>query len=142
VSDLRRLFSDLRLVSAQLSRAVDARLRHEIDLPLALFEQLAVIADQDDCRVYDLAIGLSASSGTVSKLVDRLEAYGYCRRLPNPGDRRSSLIGLTAAGTEKLHAAEHIVDAELQLRLGTYLSAAEIADLGALLSALRAALTR
>jgi MarR family transcriptional regulator, organic hydroperoxide resistance regulator len=136
MSDVRRLFSELRIVNAQLRGAVDGRLRSELGLPLALFEQLSVIADLEDCRVYDLAAGLNASSGTVSKLVDRLEAYGYCRRLPNPADRRSSLLGLTPAGVEKLRAAEHVVDAELRIRLGTDLSAAEIASLSALLVAI------
>jgi MarR family transcriptional regulator, organic hydroperoxide resistance regulator len=136
MSDVRRLFSALRIASAQLTRAVDMRLRRELNLPLAMFEQMSVIADHGGCRVYDLAIELNASSGTVSKLVDRLEAYGYCHRLPNPADRRSSLLGLTPAGTEKLRAAVQVVDAELQLRLGSYLSAAEVADLRRLLAAI------
>jgi DNA-binding MarR family transcriptional regulator len=36
--------------------------------------------------------GLSSGSGTA--LLDRLEAAGYTRRIPNPGDRRSVLIEL------------------------------------------------
>lgn len=37
-------------------------------------------------------LGLSSGSGTA--LLDRLEAHGYIRRLPNPDDRRGVLIEL------------------------------------------------
>jgi DNA-binding MarR family transcriptional regulator len=48
--------------------------------------------------VYDIAHELAITTGGTSKLVDRIEASGYCRRLPNPADRRSSLLELTPAG--------------------------------------------
>jgi DNA-binding MarR family transcriptional regulator len=38
------------------------------------------------CRVYDIAHELGITTGGTSKLVDRIEARGYCRRLPNPDD--------------------------------------------------------
>lgn len=39
---------------------------------------------------------LNLSSGSGTALLDRLEAAGYTRRLPNPDDRRSILIELDA----------------------------------------------
>jgi DNA-binding MarR family transcriptional regulator len=137
-SDARRLLSDLERTSAQLAAAVDSRLRLEAGLPLVLFEPMCVIASRDICRVYELAAELGISSGGASKLVDRLEARGYCRRLPNPGDRRSSLLELTTAGAALLAVAERIVDAELGDMLGSRLSRAEIARLAAMLHDLRA----
>ena len=38
------------------------------------------------CRVYDIAGELGITTGGTSKLVDRIEADGRCRRLPNHAD--------------------------------------------------------
>ena len=141
MADARRLLSELERASARLAAAVDLRLRREAGLPLVLFELMSVIASRDPCRVYELAAELGISSGGASKLVDRLEARGHCRRHPNPGDRRSSLLNLTPAGVTLLVTAEHIVDAELGDMLGPRLSRTEIAQLTALLHALHATIT-
>jgi DNA-binding MarR family transcriptional regulator len=39
---------------------------------------------------------MGLSSGSATALVDRLEAAGYVRRIPNPADRRGVLIELDA----------------------------------------------
>jgi MarR family transcriptional regulator, organic hydroperoxide resistance regulator len=100
---------------------------------------MSVIASRDSCRVHELAAELGISSGGASKLVDRLEAGGYCRRHPNPGDRRSSLLRLTPAGATLLARAQRVVDAELADLLGACLSGPEITQLTALLHDLRTA---
>jgi MarR family transcriptional regulator, organic hydroperoxide resistance regulator len=137
MTDTRRLLSELGRTSAVLAAAVDARLQRESALPLTLFEPMSVIASRSACRVYDLAADLGVSSGGASKLVDRLEARGYCRRSPNPGDRRSSLLELTPAGAALLPTAERIVDSELRDLLGSALSSAQVTALTAMLHDLR-----
>lgn len=47
----------------------------------------------------ELGARLSMSPGAVTALVDRLERRGYAERIPNPADRRSSLVRATEAGT-------------------------------------------
>lgn len=138
MTDARRLLNELERTSARLAAAADLRLRRDAGLPLVLFEPMSVIAGRDICRVYELATELGISSGGASKLVDRLEARGHCRRHPNPGDRRSSLLKLTPEGAALLARAERIVDAELDDMLGARLSGAEIAQLAATLHNLRA----
>jgi MarR family transcriptional regulator, organic hydroperoxide resistance regulator len=133
MTDLRRLFTELERTSAQLAAAVNLRLQREAGLPLVMFEPMSVIASCDICRVYELATQLGVSTGGASKLVDRLEACGYCRRHPNPGDRRSSLLTLTPAGASLLATAEHLVDTGLDEMLGRCLPEAEIAQLAAIL---------
>jgi DNA-binding MarR family transcriptional regulator len=142
MAELHRLFSELTRTCGQLAAAVDLRLRREAGLPLVLFETMSVISSRDVCRVYELAAELGISSGGASKLVDRLEAGGHCRRYPNPGDRRSSLLRLTPAGGTLLGAAQCIVDAELADLIGSHLSGTEIAQLAAILRDLRAATGR
>jgi MarR family transcriptional regulator, organic hydroperoxide resistance regulator len=137
VADLRRVFSDVRRVRAQLETAVNLRLQSELGLPLVLFESMTAIADVEICRVQELATGLGVSAGNASKLADRLCAFGYCRRLPNPEDRRSSLLQLTPTGQRKLAVAERSVDQELERLLKPVLSATQIAQLAAMLRELR-----
>jgi MarR family transcriptional regulator, organic hydroperoxide resistance regulator len=139
MADLRRVFSDLGRVQAQLEAALDLRLRSEVGLSLVLFESMTAIADVKICRVQELATGLGVTAGSASKLADRLCALGYCRRLPNPEDRRSSLLQLTPAGQRKLAAAEPSLDQELERLLKPVLSAIQIAELAATLQQLRCA---
>jgi MarR family transcriptional regulator, organic hydroperoxide resistance regulator len=139
VVDLRRVFSDVGLVRDQLETAVNLRLRSELGLPLVLFESMTAIADVECCRVHELAAGLGVSAGGASKLADRLCALGYCRRLPNPADRRSSILQLTPAGQRKLAAAARSVDQELERLLRPMLSTAQITELAATLWELRRA---
>lgn len=44
---------------------------------------------------------MDLSSGSGTALLDRLEAAGYTRRIPNPDDRRSILIELDVARAEQ-----------------------------------------
>jgi MarR family transcriptional regulator, organic hydroperoxide resistance regulator len=137
--DLKQLFSDLIRFETELWNAVDARLRDEHDLPLHRFEPMQIIASTPDCRVYDIAGALSLTTGGVSKIVDAIEASGYCKRRPNPDDRRSSIIELTPAGKRVLANATTTFEPELEARLGSALSDRVLEQLSSALSGLRAA---
>ena len=118
MTDLRAVFNDLVRFETELCNAVDTRLRGEHGLPLTHFEPMSVIGRLPGCRVYDIASELGITTGGTSKLVDRIEASGYCRRLPNPADRRSSFLELTPEGHRVLAAAGACLDEELRRRLG------------------------
>src|SRR5580658_1416322 len=109
-ADLRRVFRDVGRVRTQLETAVNLRLQRELGLPLTLFECMTVVIETESCRVHDLAGALGMSGGSASKLADRVCALGYCQRLPNPDDRRSSVLQLTPTGQRKLAAATRSVD--------------------------------
>ena len=140
--DLRGLFNDLIRFEIELWNAVDARLKSEFGLPLTHFEPMSVIARIPDCRVYDIANELGITTGGTSKLVDRIEASGYCRRLPNPDDRRSSLLELTEEGRRLLAKAGAAFDDELQRRLGSALPDRTLRQFASTLTNLRAASQR
>ncbi|HTX27305.1 MAG TPA: MarR family winged helix-turn-helix transcriptional regulator [Streptosporangiaceae bacterium] len=139
MSDLRRLFSDIIRFEIELWNAVDARLKSEFDLPLTHFEPMSVMDRLPGCRVYDIAAELGITTGGTSKLVDRIEASGYCRRLPNPADRRSSLLELTPAGRRMFAEAGVAFDDELERRLGTAVPERTLRQFAATLTRLRAA---
>src|ERR1700679_1786630 len=92
--DLFTLFNELIRFEAELWDAVDAELRAKHNLPLSKFEPMRVIANTSECRVYDVAVALSLTTGGTSKLIDTLESARLCERAPNPRDRRSSLLKL------------------------------------------------
>ena len=139
MSDLRGLFNDLIRFEIELWSAVDARLKREFNLPLTHFEPMSVIDRLSRCRVYDIATELSITTGGTSKLIDRIEASGYCRRLPNPDDRRSSLLELTPAGQRILAEAGAAFDEELQRWLGAPVPERTLRQFAATLTRLRAA---
>jgi MarR family transcriptional regulator, organic hydroperoxide resistance regulator len=139
VSDFRQLFSDLIRFEIELWNAVDARLKGEFELPLTHFEPMSVIDRLPGCRVYDIASELSITTGGASKLVDRIEAGGYCRRLPNPADRRSSLLELTPEGRRLLAEAGAAFDEELQRWLGTAVPERTLRQFAGTLTRLRTA---
>ncbi len=139
MSDLRQVFNDLIRFEIELWNAVDARLKKEFDLPLTHFEPMSVMARLPNCRVYDIASELGITTGGTSKLVDRIEASGYCRRLPNPEDRRSSLLELTPEGRRLFAEAGEAFDDELQRRLGAAVPERTLRQFAGTLARLRAA---
>jgi len=131
------LFSELTRLETELWDALDSRLRKEHGLPMSRFEPMAVVDRLGACRVFDVASALAITVGGTSKLIDRIEKAGYCRRRSNPDDRRSSLIELTADGRMLLERARKTVEAELYLRLNPVLTEQTTHDLVELLGRLR-----
>jgi DNA-binding MarR family transcriptional regulator len=139
MADLRQLFSDIIRFETELWNAVDRRMRDEVGLPVARFEFMLFIDGHPACRVHDIATAMAITVGGTSKLVDRIEAAGHCRRRPNPDDRRSSTIELTAAGRRLLAKASKVFDEELERLLGSAVSERSLQQFAATLQSLRAA---
>jgi len=137
--DLRLLFSELVRLETELWNAVEGRLRADFRVTLPVFEFLQVIARYPACRVQDIAGELSITVGGTSKIVDRIEASGYCARSANPNDRRSSIITLTPAGKRLLPKLTAAVDDELHRRIGTSVPEKSLAQLTTTLTGLRSA---
>ncbi len=133
-------FDDLVRCETRLYNALDTKLRAEHGLAASQFEFLHYLREHPEARVIEVSGNFAAGIGAISKGMDRLEARGWVARLPNPADRRSSLITLTSAGTELLVAAERTTQELLTALLGPTLSPAQLAAAGAALAALRRAL--
>lgn len=121
-AELARLFTDLVRLETELWDLIDRRLRRDHDLPLSWFEPLQVMDRVPNCRVADIADILSITVGGTSKLVDRIERAGLCRRAPNPDDARSSILALTRSGRRRLDAANSSFEDELEVWLGASLA--------------------
>lgn len=110
----RKTFDLLVRVETMLWNRCDDELGRRTGLRLGRLEVLRIVAAVDQCRVGDIASQLQITVGAVSKLVDRLEASGHCRRQPNPDDRRSSVISVTDQGRAALAEAEGVIDPLLE----------------------------
>jgi MarR family transcriptional regulator, organic hydroperoxide resistance regulator len=139
MKDLVDLFHQMVRFETELWNAVDTRLRAEFDLPLSRLEPMQVIARRPSCRVNDIAEELSITIGGTSKLVDRIEAAGYCVRRANPDDRRSSIIELTTAGRRVLAKAAEAFEDELAGRIGSAVPARSLQQFYSTLIKLRGA---
>ncbi|MDR3710766.1 MAG: MarR family transcriptional regulator [Capsulimonadaceae bacterium] len=64
----------------------------------------ALIKSETATGLTVLADKLNCVKSNVTQLVDKLEAEGIVRRVPDPGDRRGTLVELTGAG-RGLHKA-------------------------------------
>ncbi len=128
-ADLQQLFADIVRAQIRLYNALDQRLRPDDGLAANQYAVLRFIEMTEACRVGDIARGLVITVGAASKSVDRLESAGWVVRLPNPRNRRSSLLGLTEPGRILLAAASRTVDAELHRLLDAALPEAQLAQL-------------
>jgi DNA-binding MarR family transcriptional regulator len=61
---------------------------------------LGVLARHEQLRLSELADQLRIVARSATEVVDGLQERGLVERLPDPHDRRATLVRLTAAGTE------------------------------------------
>jgi MarR family multiple antibiotic resistance transcriptional regulator len=138
----RRLFDDLVRSETRLYNALNDQLRERHGIVGSQFEFLRFVRDSPTPRVADLAANFAVGIGAISKGMDRLEKLGLLRRLPNPADRRSSLLALTDDGRSVVDAAELTFTEHTVERITASLSPAQLAAAVDALGALRGALER
>jgi len=92
-----------------LWNTVDQELSRQGQIGLGQLHALRVLDRYGGrARVQDLSRDIGITVGAASKLMDRLERDGLAARSPNPANRRSSLIALTAAGQRALATATEV----------------------------------
>jgi len=142
LSDFETVFDDLVRCETRLYNAVSERLRVDHDMSLAHLEFLQFLHDHPTARVADLARHFAVGVGATSKGVDRMEAAGWVRRLPNPEDRRSSLLELTIDGQRLVESARPTGAMLLHELVTRGIEGAEFLALGPTLRSLRSVLER
>jgi len=135
-------FTDLVHCEVRLYNHFDSELRSAHGIVTSQYEFLRHLRDHENQRTTDLAAEFAIGVGAVSKAIDRLEARGLVSREPNPANRRSTILQLTADGRALIGAA----DATFQRRIAEILAKAgtpeQVAAAAALLSSLRSTLER
>ncbi|GIG39571.1 MarR family winged helix-turn-helix transcriptional regulator [Cellulomonas phragmiteti] len=90
-------------------------------------------------RLRELAQSSLLTQPSLSRLVDRLEADGWVRRGPVPGDRRGKAVHLTAAGLRRQREIGRRHARSIDALVGGALDADELATLERLCTRLRLA---
>lgn len=74
-------------------------------LTLARFRVMRLLAANDKPTPTRLSADLGVTKATVAVLLKELSDSGLVQIVPNPNDRRSQLLSLTAAGSKRLNEA-------------------------------------
>ena len=112
-------FDVLVRYEVRLWRAVDLELSRQSQISLGHLHALRVVARYDgEARVQDLSEDIGITVSAASKLVDRLERDGLATRSPNPANRRSSFIALTAVGRQGLASATEVCSTAVAEAIG------------------------
>ncbi|MFJ8434908.1 MarR family winged helix-turn-helix transcriptional regulator [Kitasatospora sp. NPDC094019] len=90
----------------RLYNTLNERLRRRHGTTASQYEFLSYPREHPHARVGDLAGFFAIGVGATSKGIDRLEGRGLVRHLPDPVDRRSSLLELTDAAAQLVHEAD------------------------------------
>ncbi|MFF4016522.1 MarR family winged helix-turn-helix transcriptional regulator [Streptomyces sp. NPDC001843] len=77
------------------------------------------LARHPGCRTHDIVQEFAITAGGTTKVVDRIEAAGYCRRHPHPDDRRSMLIELPPGVRDLVSGAVKVFEVELRRQIGS-----------------------
>ena len=91
----------LRVLKA--TRAVESEirenLRRDFSTTLPRFDVMAALVQHEDgLKMSQLSGVLKVSNGNVTGIIERLVEDGHVQREPGPGDRRASLVRMTAQG--------------------------------------------
>lgn len=120
VNDAHQLLFSVLHVAQQVQDRLETALSHT-GLSLAKLGALRHLAEANEpLPLGQLAERIACVKSNVTQLVDRLEADGMVRRVPDPADRRSVRAMITElgrsrhlAGMEALAAAEETIVADL-----------------------------
>ena len=105
-----------------------------IGLSAAKLAALRALAEAgESLPLSQLAERLSCVKSNITQLIDRLEADGFVARAPDPGDRRSRLAVMTAAGRNAYEAGSRVQE-ETERELFGALSADEARQLASLMA--------
>ncbi len=95
-----KLWLQLAKTSSSLQARINARLKDKYNQSMVRFDVLSQLARSDDqtMQISALSRALIASSGNITRLLDRMQSEGLIIRTPAPHDRRSVLVTLSAPG--------------------------------------------
>ena len=141
------LFPDERLATTaalldantMVAAAIDKLAVDPVGLEPAMADLLVRLAKSPSCGIRGVEIGeqCQMTATRVSRLLDRAEAEGLAKRMPDPTDRRAQHVVLTDAGHQAVQRFAPLMNAVLDGLVFETLSAEERAALIELLGKVR-----
>ena len=130
------VWRDFLRAHASLMRTLEEELQSAQAMPLGWYEVLLHLVEAPDrrLRMAELADGLLMSRSGLTRMVDRLQAAGWVRREPAPGDARGLYTVLTRAGFDALRAAAPVHLAGVRDHFLVNFTDEELRQLGSLMS--------
>lgn len=130
-----RLTVNLVIVARRWRSLLDERLR-AIGQSAARMEAMGAIINSPSLSAQvDIAKRLRIEGPTMTRMLDTLEADGLVERLPDPADRRTKQLRLTAEGERELEKIFTIAD-DLRARLLDGISSEQVDELNEFLGML------
>lgn len=129
----------LRLLTCThlIERRIRQELRSEFTSTLPRFDLLAQLQRHPDgLKMRELSNRLMVTSGNITGLADQLEREGMIERLAQSGDRRATLLRLTALGHQRFAQMAHSHESWV-VELCSGLSRSEMRQLHQLLGQLK-----
>jgi len=131
----------LSIASNMVSDVIASAYRSLFGLTVPEWRLITVIAERGSTTQFGLGVDTRMDKVTVSRAASGLVERGLVRRSPNPNDKRSHLLSLTAEG-EDLYAQVAPKALALEQAVLAEFSPAEIATLVGMLDRLEEAATR
>ena len=101
--------------SLVLKAVLEQRLQDATGMVLADNEALLNVGHAEEpLRMSDIAQRLILSPGGATKVIDRLEKMGCIRRVPDPEDRRATILELTSVGRRAIVQNRAVINAGLR----------------------------
>lgn len=133
--DLHDLFLEVFALQAALAAVVD-RVHADAGLSTSQHKVIRTLRDAGDATVPDIALRLGVSRQFVQKVCNDLSTRGLVDFSTNPRHKRSSLVSLTAAGSDTFETARRREDALIE-RLLPHIDAERAAGARDLLAGIR-----
>lgn len=103
----------LRRASNTLSKK-EALAIKSADLTIGQFAVLEILFSKGNLTINEIIDGILTTSGNVTVVIKNLKRDGFVTQMPNPKDKRSSLIAITDKGIDLLNKTlpEHFKNIE------------------------------
>ena len=126
--DLVEMLFQLARVKVSLSAELDRSLRVDHDISLQAFDVMTAISERrGGCDEPGLASALALPRDEVRALIDSLTLSGDARRTVRADGAELPVVMLTLRGTLVLNRAARTLDRELSRRIGSVVSADDLA---------------
>ncbi|ETI58045.1 MarR family winged helix-turn-helix transcriptional regulator [Marinomonas profundimaris] len=114
-----------KLISTYKGELKNAISQQNVDLPITYIRSLKCIDKITDCSAKDISIRLRLDKSQVTRIIKKMLADGYVKKMPHPNNHRSQALSLTDLG-ESVIALIAKIDQETKSKMAVALTDEQI----------------